>query len=341
MALIAATLLFGGLSVRGVEAGTAIEVAIDCDPSTGAIDASCVYPSGTTTVTANVVVTNNSSATSIGTVNFVVVASNVATLFPVDENAASDKHDANPDLNDEGFAAFNNLSCTPPDPDNDLGTDGDPTTAESFLSCFTGAANGPALAGGASMVIASVTYTVGADGVADLALRDVALSDNAFTEIASCNPEIDTPTQCFGATVQVGASSDTPTPPPAATDTPVPTLTPTPCVGAGCPTGTSLAFKSVTPTPSATTEAAPTTPPGEQPPAPPPPTGGAPGGGAGPGGAPGGTIRLPDTGTGAADGSTWTMFLGMTALALGAGAIVGGLWFGAASAANGRREGGD
>jgi hypothetical protein len=35
------------------------------------------------------------------------------------------------------------------------------------------------------------------------------------------------------------------------------------------------------------------------------------------------------------------MFLSMTALVLGAGAIAGGLWFGAASVANGRREGGD
>jgi hypothetical protein len=321
-----------------VEAGVTatIQMSIDCDLGTGGIQntlGACTFPSASSDYEIGVVIENlSASPTSVGSVNFEVVADTEAVFNP--NPSTSPPNDGNPDYTGGG-----GLSCTPPDPIPD--SDPDPNVAVSFLSCFTGSANGPTIAGSGSLLIATVSYTT-VLGSGNFAIRNAAVSDNSLTEIGSCNDPIDIIMDCFGASVQIGtAVVDTPTPIPSATNTP-PAVTNTPCVGASCPTATSVGFRTVTPTPSATVPAtavppgAPTTAPG----APPPP----PAGTGAPGGAPGGTgtIRLPDTGTGGDGGADWTMMLTYGGLAVVAGTLAGGLWFGAAMArAAARREGGE
>ena len=61
LALVAAS--YGGYTTTNVHAGGPfLTVSVDCDTSTGAIDSSCFYPAGTTSVSADIYVTNNSGA---------------------------------------------------------------------------------------------------------------------------------------------------------------------------------------------------------------------------------------------------------------------------------------
>jgi hypothetical protein len=306
-------------------ATTPFTVEVDCDTGTAGIQSSCTYPSGTGAITAAVVLHNNSGTnpTVINSFDFKINNSSTAVL------TAS----AAPSAAQAGY------TCTPPPAQADTGAN--PGGTQGFLSCFGGTSS---VATGADLVLANVPYNGAGDGTVTLSLVEVHISDDQFSEIASCNPDNVTPATCIGATVTIGSGpvqTFTPVNTATATSTTIPAVTPTPCVGASCPTPTSLAFKTVTPTagpstptaPAGATQPAGTTPPpgGGQP-------GGQPGGGAGAGQT--GTIRLPDTGSGSSS-RDWTSMALIIAGVIAAGATAGGAWLGATSYAGRRRKDGE
>jgi hypothetical protein len=224
----------GGTPAIGV-----IDLAVDCDTSAGGVQDNCdiVLPAASAQV--GVTIGNNTgSASSIGSFNFEVQNPDVLELDTVDENPPTEPaSDSNPEQNDEGYAGLGNLGCTPPDPDEDNGSVIGGQSA--FLSCFTGAANGPALANDSvHQTLAFVDYTIGVGALIGdselISLSNVAVSDNSLTEIGSCNPVIDVASACFPATINFIAPppptiTNTPAPP-TITNTPAPTNTPVPGV---------------------------------------------------------------------------------------------------------------
>jgi hypothetical protein len=217
----------GGTPALGVH-----DMAIDCDTGTGGVQSLCTIeiPGPATTQVAVTFGNNTASASSVGSMNFEVLNPDSTELFAVNENANPGANNDNPELNDEGIPALGNLACTPPDPDNDLSEI--PGQQNSFLSCFTGAANGPAVPNDSvHLDLAYVDYTVEAGaGVGDtttIGIANAAVSDNSLTEIGSCEPVIDVAMACFPATINF--IEPPPPPSPTITNTPVPaTETPTP-----------------------------------------------------------------------------------------------------------------
>lgn len=333
LAVLVAVATAGGLFsavTPGAEAGTdPYIISIDCD-SGGAIDASCTYPSGTSSITVDVVLSNVSGAnpTDLAAFNFEVIA-NQAVLSPPAVADATGR-DANPDANDAVVEVPTSWNCTLPPPSNDQ--DASPTVAESFISCFGGDGTSPSVATGSSIVLATITYNVPADGFSDLDFGGLSVGNLNGDAFENC------PSNCVGADVTVGAVVDTPTTTPtaAATNTPAPTATA--CVPGqpGCATATPKTFVTITPTPGGETATPvpggeqPTTVPGggEQPGGGTPPGGSNPGGGAGAGGA--GPIRLPDTGNDGDGGLNWSSFSLIALAALAAGSVAGGTYYYAA-----------
>ncbi|MBI5285753.1 MAG: hypothetical protein HY874_11745 [Chloroflexi bacterium] len=244
-------------------------------------------------------------------------------------------------------AAFTGLtSCASPAADDDTGLYGAGAT-DSFLSCLDPSGAGDTFASGSVTTLGTVHYNVNAvsGGSAALVLFSVSAVDPDGVPVVTCDPTNSPPDapivpdpgtaagECANVTINfTGAPTATPT----ATATPVTVVpTNTPIVG----TPTSLAYVTVTPTGSPTVPATDTPSAGTTPAATAPTGGGTgttPGGGSGAGGA--GPIRLPDTGSGSERGIDWTFAAVAALLALGAGGVAGGLYFGAASVAQGRRS---
>lgn len=335
VAFATGVVLFSAASPVTTQAQSAgdFTVAIDCDTSSATVETSCALPSGTTSVTVNVVITNEPGgfgASDVGAFNFEVTASPI-TFFSPNAGADADKN-ANPNFSESSVGATGTWACTPPAPDNETGAT--PGVATSFLSCFSFDVGTP-IADGASLVLASVTYTT-TDGLATLALEDLSIGDIIGVEIASCNPVSTTEATCPTTEVNIGVSTA-----PTATFTPTvtntPTATSTPCQ-TDCPptaTRTSLAYDTVTPTPGPETPTAPAGGDTPVPPGPGEPT--APGGGTGgSGGRPG--ITLPDTGEGASGGVNWSQTALLSLIALAFGGLAGGAYLGAVVVARKRGE---
>lgn len=307
-------------------------VSLDCDPATGIIEASC--PAGTGDLDIGVVLQNNSSMPeTLNAFNFEVV-NNDTSLFVAGPGVDLNK-DANPDFNQ---AALTDpaWSCTLPTPTPDNEFPDNPATQHSFLSCISGL---DPIGPGASLLVATVHYNRPAAGNGVFDLANVSFADPAGLTLITCNPTIDVTGPC-NSTI-IGAAVPTATPTSTATNTPLPTATSTPCQGASCPTPTSLAFVTVTPTGTPATPTAAggtpapvaTGPVGQA-----PPPGGPPGGGAGGGtGRPTGTIRLPDTGTGGG-GSTNRGLLALIALAAAAAGGAAGAGYLRLAVASARRQ---
>ncbi len=321
VAFVTAAMLFGVANPHGASAIGGVVVEIDCDTSTGAVDDTCSFPSGTTTLTVNVVLTNGSGATiDVAGLNFDVLADQLL----LDPPAGVDTDmNSNPNFSESGVGSAGSWACTPPPADNDTNP-ADPNIADSFLSCFTSTL-GPDVLAGDSLLLATVTYNA-ADGASFLTLTNVGIGDFvAGATLVDCSDN-----DCLGASIGIGVAPpvDTPTPTATATNTNTPTATNTPCQ-TGCPTSTSLAYVTVTPTPGPETPTAaagggettvPTTAPGGG--ATPPPTGGT--------GAGGRPITLPDTGSGGESSMNWAQFALLTLVALAAGGVAGGAYLGAA-----------
>lgn len=328
----------------GIPPPTPIEFYLDCGSGLGV---TCLLPSGTTTLNVNAVA-KNTTASPIGLSAFEVsVQNDNQTIFapttPICDPAGLD---CNPDFNN---AITGNMNCGSPAPNPDQNPN--VNIAESSLFCNTGAPTQVVAAGG-TLLLATVHYTVTGNGFGAFQFFDsvggsgALFTDDAFLEAGTCGPVHDIPANCFGVNVAVGVPNATNTPVPTATNSPLPTATKTPCAGGSCPTATSEAFKTVTPTPGGATATpvggttpppAGTTPaaPGEQPGAAP---GGQPAGNTGAGGR--GPIRLPDTGSSGAGSADGSIMLGLLATA-GTGLLAGSLYFGVAVAAGKRRREGD
>ena len=310
---------YGGFTSR-VDAGVSPEndftVSVDCNTLTTTIDNACVLPSGTTSFTADVYLTNNSGASaSIGAFNATVRAVQ-QFLVPSAPACVAPRLNCNPDFN-EGLGGAG-WSCDLAVADQDPS----PTNADSLLSCLNTTA--PSVAAGNSVQLFRVSYA-SVDGISTLDLREVNLFDGFVTDIGSCNPVTGVAAICNNATITIGAAVATSTSTTVPTATPAQPPTATPCPGP-CPTATRLRFVTVTPivtpsvVPAATTAPAGTTAPGNAPP--PPPAGTTGGAGSRP-------IRLPDTGEGNGGGAgTWLTILAAVT-AVGAAGIASGAWFNA------------
>ncbi len=234
-------------------------------------------------------------------------------------------------------------TCVSPAADDDTGNYPAGTT-DSFLSCYDTASLGDTMAAGSITTLGTVHYnmTATSSGTVALQLFSVSVGDENTVGLVTCdlsnappNPPIVPGTQCVNVNINFTGATPTNTPvTPTATSTPLPTNTPL----SGTPT--SLAYVTVTPTGSPTVPATETPPSGTTPAATVSTGGGGtgttPGGGSGAGGA--GPIRLPDTGSGSENSAGWTFAALVALLALGAGSVAGGLYFGAASVAQGRRS---
>jgi hypothetical protein len=307
--------LFSAVTPRA-EAGTptTVQLALDCDTSDAAVDTSCTFASGTTTVEVDVVIVNNTgSPTDVDAFNF-----NVRTV-------RQDLFDPSAPVANTSVQPGVAWNCTLPPPSADANPD--PIIAESLLSCSEGTiGNAIPLPAGGSVVLATVTYAA-SDGSADFELGGVSIGSDDGNEIVGCTG-FSGADECLDTNITVGVAGDTPTP--TATATPV-TPTATPCV-TNCPTPTPKTFVTITPTPGGET-ATPVPGGGEPtaPPPPPPPPGGGgqqPGGGAGAGGQ--NPIRLPDTGANDGGGMDWMSFSLVALIALAAGGVAGGTYYYAA-----------
>ena len=339
VAFVTGVVLFSAASpvTTQAQASPDFTIAIDCDTSDAAVDTSCALPSGTTSVTVNVVITNEAGglgASDIGALNFKVVASPGAFFTP---NAGADANkNANPNFADSDVGSVGTWACTPPAPDNETGENVGAST--SFLSCFSSDLGTP-FPDNSSIVLASVTYTT-TDGLTTLDLQDAQVGDIIGVELGSCNPVAVTAATCPTTTVNIGASQAA-TATNTATATATATNTPIPCDQdcTATPTRTSLAYDTVTPTPGPDTP----TPavPGETPQVP-PTTGPGPGQPTAPGGGTGGSggrpgITLPDTGTGS-DGVDWSQAVLLSVIALALGGLAGGAYLGAVVVARKRDQ---
>jgi hypothetical protein len=317
---------YGGFTTTNVHAGAGPQpndftVSVDCNTSTGAIDSACPYSAGTTSITADVYLTNNSGGSVVVAAFNVTVRAAQQFLQPVVPGSClAPKLGCNPDFN-EGLGGLS-WSCDPVLADQDPS----PTLANSLISC-SNTADAVEVANGAVVRLARISYTSD-NGVAALDLIDVDVLDDTVTSLGSCNPALGAMTAiCNNATVTIGGPVPTWTSTPVPTATPAPAATATPCPGI-CPTATRLGFSTVTPivtpsvVPAATTAASDVPPPPPPPPPPPAPDGTTGGAGSRP-------IRLPDTGEGNGAGAgTWLTILAAIT-AVGAAGIASGAWFNA------------
>jgi hypothetical protein len=236
VAVAVGAVLFTTANHGRIEAGsfTGIELAIDCDPGTAGIQATCPAAAGSETV--DVVVTNTTGAdTTVGSFEFSIIGSATAPLTVPSP----------PTTTTTGPPGSFNCGFSPPVADDDP----DPNATRSFLQCFGFATSFPLLAG-SSLVLASVTYTAPASGFT-VTIANGVVGDVVGIELLSCNPVITNAGECFPATfgtTAVPTATATPTPTVTNTATPINT-TPTPCPDGICPTATPLDFVTVTPTP--------------------------------------------------------------------------------------------
>ncbi|HET6615228.1 MAG TPA: hypothetical protein VFH62_05030, partial [Dehalococcoidia bacterium] len=218
-------------------------IAIDCDTVTAGIQDACTFPSGTTTVTVNVVIGNNLGFdTDIGAFNFEAIATPQTMLNPP-VGTDADKN-ANPNFLEATVGAAGTWSCSPPAPSNDK--DPSASVANSFLSCFESTGTTTALADGTFLPVASITYntTNGADGL--IRIQSVSVGDSFGTPYVDCGLLSDTD-PCFDATIAIGS---------AATNTPTATNTTAPATNTPTATNTTAP---ATNTPTATNTTAPAT----------------------------------------------------------------------------------
>lgn len=103
LALVAGS--YGGITTTSnVHAGGApFTVSVDCDTSTGAIEAACTYPGGTTSVDVDVYITNNSTAAQLASFNVSVTSAEQFFVPTAPGSCTAPKKNCNPDF-DEGVS---------------------------------------------------------------------------------------------------------------------------------------------------------------------------------------------------------------------------------------------
>ncbi len=171
-----------------------IHIAIDCDPSTPVTDDACNVAAGVRTFDVAVTIGNSTAATTnVSSMNFTVRTDQAKmNPFPNFDNGA----EGNPDVSN---TLVGSGSCNYPIPDKNP----DPAVADSALNCSSMLPTTQLPPSPAHLILAEVHYAniVPFGDYASLSLIDVAVFDETFGEIASCNPVVTTEGLCFGATI--------------------------------------------------------------------------------------------------------------------------------------------
>jgi hypothetical protein len=172
-------------------------LAIDCDLAKAGIQNSCTFSPNSSADVGVVLVNANSGDTAVDAFNFELTSANKAAFTP--KQGLDGNLNANPDFNE---AIFGPWSCVPPSPQADTGAAA-PSGSVSFLSCYNSEFNGPAVANGQSLLLATIHFSTGASGSSALSMAEVTVGDDEGRGIVYCFPAniIDTP--CLGATVNV------------------------------------------------------------------------------------------------------------------------------------------
>lgn len=238
VALALAVVAMAGLSrvtLRGAGAEpVAFSLSVDCDVLTPGIQDACVFPSGTTDVDVDIVLTNGTDAdVTLGSHDF-FATTNESVLDP--KPGSADPLNSNPDVNEQAVAEGWNCGMVS-SPDNNA----DPLIATSAHVCFGAGLDFPTLSAGQALPLARVRYTA-SEGAAIITLSNVQVSDETQSELFSCAPVQFFEGTCSPAYVQIGETvgTSTPAPPPSSTATVTPTDTVPP---------TSTATPTITPTP--------------------------------------------------------------------------------------------
>jgi hypothetical protein len=233
---------------------TDVELVVDCDASTPAIDLACELGPGVTNQVVQTYVRNTSgSQFEIGAFGFTLLSDNGAFANPPSSGSSLD---ANPDFNAD-TTDLGDWGCSPPSPNPDVNSDGNPNTRQSFISCFNTNSSGPIVPAGGVTPLARVTYTVASgSGIVNFTFTQAALYDEAFSERQSCAPTANVPGDCYHAVAWRGTA---PTATPTRTITPTPTITPTSTI-TPTPTNTPVYTPTATPFPQTQTFTNTTTP---------------------------------------------------------------------------------
>jgi hypothetical protein len=121
-------------------------VAIDCDLGAPGVQDACSATVGNAMsvgiVVGNVTGIGSPGPVEIGAFNFDLINSDVNIASPQNPSCSAPALNCNPNFN-EATVTGAGWSCTPPLPDPDVDTDGNPATTESRHSCITTSHDGP------------------------------------------------------------------------------------------------------------------------------------------------------------------------------------------------------
>jgi hypothetical protein len=180
-------------------AGASIDPTTIADPQVNAsgveviIDTNASEPGIQTTRSINVgdivsvgVVVSNVPAEGLATFNFMLNYDIRAIVAPTVNGGSSLAR--NPDANEAGIGDAG-WACSPPGPEGDAdepglaGGDGDPTTGQAFISCYS-TSGAPSASG--DIVIATVRFQAVAAGTTTLSLGETAISAGVYEGIGNC-----------------------------------------------------------------------------------------------------------------------------------------------------------
>ena len=175
-----------------------VALRVDVDPTTPGIQTERTVTGGTFTV--DIVISGLSDGADLGVFAFDLVYDQRVLRAPTIGAPASDL-DRNPDAN-QGFLNSTGLDfdCGALAPSGDRNRD--PAIGEAFISCRT-LPDAPRLVG--EGVLSTVTFEVVGAGATDLTWQNVVFGNAYAVEIGSCNPTVQAPAACEGATITVVA----------------------------------------------------------------------------------------------------------------------------------------
>lgn len=173
-----------------------VHIAVDCDPASPGTQSDCTFAGFTQVVNVDITIANSTGSPVTLRAGNLKLTTDQTLLQPFPNFNVGAQ--GNPDVND---AVLGSGSCSAPPPNPDI--DGSPAVATSFLSCFEMLPATTLPADASHVPFATVHYADIAPGAstATLSLSDVALFDDAFVEIASCDPINSIAGLCFGATI--------------------------------------------------------------------------------------------------------------------------------------------
>lgn len=177
-----------------------VQVLIDLDASRPGVQSSRDVKVGDV-IRVGVIVLNAPSITALG---FDLNYDKAKMVAPTIINGPST--DRNPDLNLASLGGPEAGWVCSPSPigdrdETDTSGDGDPSTGQAFLGCYTGGAGGD----GGSVVMATTEFRVTGKGTAQFSLSGVSVYDRSYSIIARCDgdPGGGDPVPCRTATLNI------------------------------------------------------------------------------------------------------------------------------------------